>query len=184
MKSPSPTSRPCAPLAAALLCVSLATPAAVPAEELVGSVTREEIEAAHPDWVQAEVAAAPDAAAAQALAAVPPGAEVTVVLGTWCSDSAREVPRLWRSLDEAGGEVPFALRYVAIDEEKKAPAEPIAHFAIEFVPTVIVVREGHEVGRIVEVAPHGIEKDLLALLTGMAHGVLSASRPAEAPQSR
>jgi hypothetical protein len=41
------------------------------------------------------------------------------------------------------------------------------------VPTFIVRRGGHEVGRVVEEAPHGIETDLLALLTGEAGGVLS-----------
>src|SRR5262245_60872671 len=60
---------------------------------LVGSITRQQIEEAAPEWVEAEVAAEPEAAAAHALAAVPPGAEVTVILGTWCGDSRREVPR-------------------------------------------------------------------------------------------
>lgn len=183
MKSPSRPFRS-STLAAAVLSLTLTAPAAGATGALVGTVTREEIETAHPDWVQTQVAAVPDAMAAQALAAVPPGAEVTVVLGTWCSDSAREVPRLWRSLDEAGGEVPFAIRYVAVNEAKTEPAEPIARFAVEFVPTFIVLRDGREVGRIVEEAPHGIENDLLALLTGAANGVLSASRPAAAPQSR
>jgi len=134
--------------------------------------------------VQTEVSATPDLAAARALAAVAPGAEVTVFLGTWCGDSARELPRFWRSLDEAGGEVPFPVHYVAVDRAKKEPAAPIASYAIEFVPTFIVSRQGREVGRIVEEAPHGVEKDLLALLTGKAHGVLSTSQPAEAPLSR
>jgi len=187
----SPRTRPL--LASALLCLSLAAPLAARAEEppaagepavLVGTVTREQVETNHPEWVQAEVSAAPDLAAARALASVPPGAEVTVFLGTWCSDSAREVPRFWRSLDEAGGDVPFEIHYVAIDRVKKEPAAPMANYKIEFVPTFIVTREGREVGRIVEEAPHGVEQDLLALLTGKASGVLSASQPAEAPLSR
>jgi hypothetical protein len=48
---------------------------------------------------------------------------------------------------------------------------------IHFVPTLIVSRNGHELGRIVEQPPQGVEKDLLALLTGQAHGVVSASHP-------
>jgi hypothetical protein len=187
-------------LASSVLCLALSstgaaapqdtpeTPAGKPdAAEgvLVGPITREQIETAHPDWVQSEVSAAPDAEAAHGLAGVPPGAEVTVFLGTWCSDSARELPRFWRSLDEAGGSVPFQVHYVGVDREKKQPAAPIANFEIEFVPTFIVSREGREVGRIVEEAPHGVERDLLALLSGKAHGVLSASQTGEAgPPSR
>src|SRR4051794_1279107 len=81
-----------------------AKPAAAEEAVLVGPTTREKVEAA-PEWVQAEVDAKPDAGAAQALGAVEPGAEVTVFLGTWCGDSRREVPRLWKALDTEGGAV-------------------------------------------------------------------------------
>lgn len=140
---------------------------------LTGSVTREQIESAAPEWVQAQVEAKPDAAAAQALAQVEPGAEVTVFLGTWCEDSRREVPRLWSAIDVAGGSVPFPVRYVAVDREKKDPAGAAAKSDIRYVPTFIVARDGREVGRIVETSPHGVEADLLALLTGKAQGVIS-----------
>jgi len=156
-------------------------PPAQPAapEVLVGAVTREQIEAADPEWVRSEVSAAPDAAAAQSLAAVEPGAEVTVFLGVWCGDSRREVPRLWKALDAAGGTgigtMPFQIRYIAVDRQKKEPAADVTGSGIHFVPTLIVSRGGHEVGRIVEQPPHGVEADLLALLNGQAHGVVSSS---------
>jgi thiol-disulfide isomerase/thioredoxin len=151
---------------------------------LVGTLSREQIEAACPEWVNSEVQAAPDAEAVKTLTSVEPGAEVTVFLGTWCSDSRREVPRLWKALDLAGGEVPFHIRYVGIDRQKKDPAGEAATAGIRFVPTFIVTRNGQELGRIVEQPPHGLEHDLLALLTGQAHGVLSATQPAPPPPSR
>jgi len=140
---------------------------------LVGPQTREKIEAAVPEWVQVEVESAPEPQAVKALAAVPPGARVTVFLGTWCGDSRREVSRLWRALDEAGGSVPFAIDYVCVDHDKKDPGGLAGPAEVKYVPTFVVSRGGREVGRIVESAPHGIEKDLLALLDGSAHGVLS-----------
>lgn len=163
-----------------------ATPAGgEPADDaLVGVLTREKVEEAHPDWVQAEVEAAPDAAAVRGLAAVEPGAEVIVFLGTWCSDSRREVPRLWRALDEAGGTVPFQIRYVGVDRQKKEPVAPITNYDIRFVPTFVVERGGQEVGRIVEESPHGVEQDLLALLSGKARGVISASQTEAAAPPR
>jgi thiol-disulfide isomerase/thioredoxin len=142
-------------------------------EVLVGPVTREGIETAVPQWVEAQVAAQPDAEAARALAAVEPGAEVIVFLGTWCGDSRREVPRLWKALDEAGGAVPFSIRYVGVDRAKKEPAAAIAESGIHYLPTFIVRRGGAEVGRVIETSPNGIEKDLLALLTGRARGILA-----------
>jgi hypothetical protein len=145
---------------------------------LVGPVTRAEIEAHQPDWVAAEVEAAPDAEAAQALTRVEPGAEVTVYLGTWCSDSKRELSRLWRGLDDAGvfaeDDLPFAIEYVAVDREKTDPAGRAAAAGIEYVPTFVVSRGGEEAGRMVEESVAGIEHDLLALLSGEATGVLSA----------
>jgi hypothetical protein len=140
---------------------------------LVGPATREQIEGAAPDWVQAEVGSQPDAEAAKALAEVQPGAEVTIFLGTWCGDSRREVPRFWRGLDEAGGTVPFKVAYVTVDRQKKEPAGLVTESGVQYLPTFIVRRDGREVGRIVETAPNGIEHDLLALLTGKAHGVIA-----------
>lgn len=153
--------------------------AAAPAEPpLVGEVSRAAVEAHRPDWVTAEVEAAPDVAAVQALTQVPPGAEVTVFLGTWCSDSKRELARLWRGFDDAGvfseDELPFRLAYVAVDRQKREPSGRAEAAGLEYVPTFVVTRDGEEVGRMVEVSPGGIEHDLLALLTGAAQGVISA----------
>jgi hypothetical protein len=193
----SPSRRPkaaavaAAALSAGLVVAGLATvPATVasaaeetaaeekPPPSLVGPVTRAEVEAAEPAWVAAEIDAAPDADAARALTEVEPGAEVVVYLGTWCSDSRRELSRLWRAFDEAGvgygAELPFALEYVAVDRDKQEPGGRTAGVGIEYVPTFVVRRDGEEVGRMVEVSPHGIEHDLLALLTGAARGVVSA----------
>jgi thiol-disulfide isomerase/thioredoxin len=151
---------------------------------LVGPVTREQVEGAVPEWVKDAAAARPDGEAAMALAQVTPGAEVIVFLGTWCSDSRREVSRLWRALDDAGaagGDLPFALRYVGVDEQKREPAAAVAEFGLKYMPTFVVRRDGKEVGRIVEISPHAIEADLLALLSGKASGLLTASPRAAQP---
>jgi thiol-disulfide isomerase/thioredoxin len=146
---------------------------AAPAESvLIGATTREKVEAS-PEWVQAEVDAKPDAEAAAALAAVEPGAEVTVYLGTWCGDSRREVPRFWKAVDAGGGSVPFPVHYVGVDHAKKEPADLLKQDDVRYLPTIIVRRGGKEVGRIVETSPHSVEQDLLALLTGKASGILS-----------
>lgn len=141
---------------------------------LTGRVTRDEVEAAVPDWVQAEIEAEVDTEAALTLARVDPGAEVTVYLGTWCSDSRRELSHLWRALDEAAGMVDFRLDYIAVDRDKEEPAELVEGAGLRYVPTFIVRRDGEEVGRIVEEAPHGIVADLTSLLRGEVTGVVSA----------
>lgn len=146
---------------------------------VVGPTDRGKVEHTVADWVAAEIEAKLDGAAVAGLARVPKGAEVTVYLGTWCSDSKRELSRLFRVCDELSGlgEMPFSLRYVGVDRQKAQPAEAIATDGVLYLPTFIVRRDGREVGRIVETSPHSVEEDLLALLSGKAAGVLSASRP-------
>jgi len=142
-------------------------------EVLVGEVSREQIEEAVPEWVGRTVEAEIDEEAATALASVESGAHVTVFLGTWCSDSRREVSRFWRALDQVGGLVPFEVEYVAVDRSKSEPADLVAGEDLRYVPTFVVERGGEEIGRVVESAPDGIEADLLALLTGEASGVVT-----------
>jgi hypothetical protein len=169
-------------------CLALGQPEAPPAHSaqgaLLGPITREQIEDSTPAWVQSLTEAHPDAATASELLKVEPGAAVTVYLGTWCSDSRREVSRLWRALDEAaanGETLPFELSYVGIDEQKKEPAAAVKESGLRFLPTIIVRRNGQEQGRIVESSPHGVEADLLALLTGRASGLLTLNRELAPP---
>ena len=142
---------------------------------LLGNLTREEIESALPDWVAEQVEANPDPEAAADLAAELPGAEVTIYLGTWCSDSRRELARLWRALDEAGVLSPAELRYIGVDRDKVEPVEWIGAETIYLVPTLIVRRQGEEIGRIVESSPNGIERDLASLLAGTELGLITDS---------
>lgn len=140
---------------------------------MTGALTRAQLTDI-PKWTLPDSSTV-DAAAAQALARVPPGAHVLAIVGTWCSDSRREVPRLYRALDMTGSQaLPFTLEIVGVDRDKKSPG--LTH-DVAYVPTFIVTRdEGgarREVGRIVESAPNGIEKDLLSLLDGSRSGVIT-----------
>jgi thiol-disulfide isomerase/thioredoxin len=161
------------------LATSCATSTTAPAAQaqpekpvIVGETTRAAVEAA-PEWMAAEAESQPDPEASKALSSVPPGAEVTVFLGTWCGDSRREVPRFWKAVDLAGANVPFTIHYIGVDRQKKEPSAPVTNNNILYVPTFIVSREGREVGRVVEESPNGIEKDLLSLLNGQAQGLIT-----------
>lgn len=173
------TSRLTTFVAAALVSVAVLAEVGASEEEgpvLLGPLTREEIEVAAPDWVEAEIEAQPDLDAAMLLESSFAGAEVVVFLGTWCSDSRRELPRLWRALDDIGADHPAQIRYIGVDRDKQEPSELLAGHDLLYVPTFIVRRDGHEIGRIVEVSPSGIEIDLLALLSGTRKGLVTAKQ--------
>lgn len=140
-------------------------------EPLVGIVAREQVLAGFARWSAAFATATADAEPSRALGSVRPGAHVTIYFGTWCGDSIREVTRLWKAFDQAGP-LPFEVKLVAVDRAKTAPGfTETAN--LRYVPTIVVERNGHEVGRIIESAPGGIERALLGLLNGSQTGIIS-----------
>lgn len=92
-------------------------------------------------------------------------AEFLVFFGSWCGDSKREVPKFLKIADMAG--IPAArMHLIGIDRAKKSPDGAAAPWAIERVPTFIVLRNGKETGRIVEHPVGTLEGDLLNILAG------------------
>jgi hypothetical protein len=91
------------------------------------------------------------------------GVETKVFLGTWCSDSRREVPRFLKVVDAIGGSLgPVSL--VGLDRNKKSPDAPEASYGIERVPTFIFLKGGREIGRVVEAPQTTIEADMLTIV--------------------
>ncbi|MBW8360772.1 MAG: thioredoxin family protein [Kaistella sp.] len=89
---------------------------------------------------------------------------IVLVMGTWCGDSHREVPRLMKILET----VKFPdenLTMIAVDRQKKSPGGEHEKLKIDRVPTVIVQKDGKEVGRITESPVSGwLERDLLQII--------------------
>ncbi len=85
--------------------------------------------------------------------------EITVVMATWCIDSKREVPRLYKVLDEAGYNTK-RVKVIAVDRKKQAVVVDISDMNIERVPTIIVYNGDKEIGRIIESPKKSIEQDL------------------------
>lgn len=92
-----------------------------------------------------------------------PGVRVLVFMGTWCSDSKREVPRFLRIADGSGmTSADFDL--YGLDRKKKSPGGLEGKYSIERVPTFIFLRGGKEIGRIVETPRTTLEGDILSIL--------------------
>lgn len=114
-------------------------------------------------WREERERYARDAAALQRLASATLRYGLEVAMGTWCSDSHEQIPRLQRVLADLGEASPFtSLRLTGVDRSKELPW---AHGAVELVPTIVVTFEGTEVGRVVETPASGVlERDLVRLL--------------------
>lgn len=88
---------------------------------------------------------------------------ITIVLGTWCGDTKREIPRFIKILeflkfDEKN------LKMIFVDREKKNPFEDITGLGAKYIPTIIVYKNGKEAGRIIEAPKETLEKDFVELL--------------------
>ncbi|MFT5231469.1 MAG: thiol-disulfide isomerase/thioredoxin [Saprospiraceae bacterium] len=89
--------------------------------------------------------------------------EILVIMGTWCEDSQREVPRLVKILANINHE--YGPRIIAVNRDKDIPEGSENVENIAYVPTIIILENGIELGRIVESTQETLEKDLLAIAT-------------------
>lgn len=85
-------------------------------------------------------------------------------VGTWCHDSKREIPRLYKILELAGFDIENNLQIIGITRGKKTPDNLQKGYNIKRTPTIIFFKEGKEIGRFVEHARETLEKDILKIL--------------------
>jgi len=87
-----------------------------------------------------------------------------IVLGSWCEDSHREVPRMLKVLDNLGIESEQIVM-IAVDFDKNADGTNVESLNIEKVPSLLVMSGENEIGRIIETPAHSVEVDLLNILS-------------------
>jgi hypothetical protein len=93
-------------------------------------------------------------------------------MGTWCGDSRREVPRIYKILDYCRVK-PTQIQLVNLNNSdtayKQSPQHEEQGLNIRRVPTLLIFEGQREVGRIVESPVISLEKDLLAIVTGQPY---------------
>lgn len=92
------------------------------------------------------------------------GVAIKVVLGTWCSDSQREVPRFLKIMSLLETNERMTIELICVNRSKTAIEAGIPEGYVEFVPTFFVSRNNVELGRIIETPIATLEEDLLNLL--------------------
>jgi thiol-disulfide isomerase/thioredoxin len=89
--------------------------------------------------------------------------DITAVIGTWCSDSRRELPSFLKILDYAGYPDEM-LKLISVDRDKQAEDIDVSELNIELVPTFIFYLDGEEIGRIEESPVETLEEDMKNIL--------------------
>ena len=148
-------------LAVLIVMVSTNAIGADDISEVVGEMSGEALLAQYPAFMDEYKSYQPSDAEIKAVSALEDDT-LLILFGTWCHDSEREVPRLLKTLDASGLDVPqFTL--FAVDRKKSDPEGVTEKHGLKYTPTFILMRDGEEIGRVVERAETSLTQDLQAL---------------------
>jgi thiol-disulfide isomerase/thioredoxin len=107
----------------------------------------------------------PDAAVLTAMQAVKGKVQFVIFGGTWCEDTQNILPKFF-TLQELAGVDDSSISFYGVDRAKKTLGNLQDAFKVTNVPTIIVMKDGKEVGRVVEYGKTGKwDVELAALLT-------------------
>ncbi len=88
-----------------------------------------------------------------------------VFIGTWCEDSHFVIPKLYATTDAAGfPEKNITL--IGVDRNKTTLGNLTETLNVKNVPTIIVMKNGKELGRVVEYGKYGLFDKELAEIVG------------------
>ena len=137
---------------------------------LIGRVSWSDL-ADLPGWQESYDAFSPNPEVLQRLAALKPHGRALVILGTWCSDSRREVPRFLAVLEALGASASIDVDIYAVDRSKRVQVpgfdDPLLPSCqVDRVATILIADgDGHELGRVVEQPTVSIETALEEMFT-------------------
>jgi hypothetical protein len=160
----SPTKHPIKKIIVPFLCFILLFSISVYGTlELLGPLSKEEILENFPDW-QVEVASyVPNQEVIEKLQAIPSEIKIEIFLGTWCSDTKRNVSAYFKIMDMVDNPL-IITTYIGIPEEDDSRKPFIEGKNIVKVPTFIVYIDNQEKGRIIEDPVKSVEEDLLDII--------------------
>ncbi len=141
-----------------------------PQENLVGAIDKFALlEAPYRSWYERNYSNySPDKRSLEVLTKTLNGIQVKVFMGTWCHDSQREVPRLYKILESSNFDL-SNLNLVSLDPAKKTPSSLEKGLNIQRTPTIVFFRDGVEIGRIVETPRDSLENDILKIISGQEY---------------
>lgn len=134
---------------------------------VVGAMTPEGTLGLSPAWEEVYVLYKPDG---ESLSAIHAALEenrgrirAEVVLGTWCSDSRKQVPKYLKILDIVGRNL-LPTRIAGVDRSMKVTVGEFQARSVKRVPTFILYKGDEEIGRIIETPQGSMEEHLAAIL--------------------
>jgi thiol-disulfide isomerase/thioredoxin len=81
--------------------------------------------------------------------------QLLVFMGTWCEDSQNIIPKFY-SLTDAAGFAQERITLIGVDRKKQTLSHLSDALNIKNVPTIMVMKNGKEMGRVVEFGKYGM----------------------------
>lgn len=81
--------------------------------------------------------------------------QLIAFMGTWCEDSQNVIPKLFSLLDQADFSTE-RITLIGVDRKKKTLSHLSEALNIDKVPTIIVMKNGKEMGRVIEFGKFGL----------------------------
>ena len=131
---------------------------------LIGAITEQQLQDLSPAYADGKNTYQPDSASISFLHEIITDVNIVVFLGTWCPDSQRELPHFLKVIEETRNNH-FTFQMIGVDRSKRDSLGLAEKYQIEFVPTFILIQNGHELGRIVETPMLSFEQDLAEVLS-------------------
>ena len=97
----------------------------------------------------------PNAAALEGLKKNKDSVQLLTFMGTWCEDSQFIIPKLY-SLTDAAGFSADRITLIGVDRNKKSLSHLAEALHITNVPTIIALKNGKEIGRVIEFGKYGL----------------------------
>ena len=132
-------------------------------EMLVGEISTEELYKECPVFKENAEEYVPDKDAITGIKLINDPISIIMFLGTWCGDSRRESPKLLKTLDVAKNPK-ISITIYGVDRNKNDAGGLAKKYNIERVPTIIFLKGGMELGRIIENPKDIMEADFLAIV--------------------
>lgn len=93
--------------------------------------------------------------------------QLLVFMGTWCEDSHVVIPKFY-SILEAAGYPEDKVTLIGVDRQKKTYSHLAEALNITLVPTIMVMKNGKEIGRVIELGKYGMfDKELGQILNSI-----------------
>jgi thiol-disulfide isomerase/thioredoxin len=130
---------------------------------LIGKITKEDLYREFLVFKEKAEGYSPKAEFVEKIGNLNQQTSLVLFLGTWCKDSISEAPKFLKTYDLAANPC-FSLEIYAVNRKKKDGLGMAEHFRVERVPTMIFLRDGKEMGRIVEYPKKSMEEDFLRMV--------------------